>query len=250
MTRRGSGECGSCATTGNTTVARRLSTTRTPRAARPSTPDTTPSGRAGLLRVRLCVRPASHSCVRPRSPRPAVLSGGFARHHGSLHGRGGAHMHERKQFGQPIGRLPAHAGQSRGKMLARDRGDLLVDPAPRSSSCRRLPPMASIGGDVHSASVVTGVGRIWAVNVSSSPTTPPSRAAPTDPRPRRTSARAGHRAAEQSARASTWSIPAASFPPMQDEYLSGRSAQKARYYSSVDSGRLDDFAPSYAYQHR
>ena len=34
----------------------------------PSTPDTTPSGRAGLLRVRLCVRPASHSCVRPRSP--------------------------------------------------------------------------------------------------------------------------------------------------------------------------------------
>ena len=34
-------------TTGNTTVARRHSTTRTPRAARISTPDTAPSGRPG-----------------------------------------------------------------------------------------------------------------------------------------------------------------------------------------------------------
>src|SRR5215469_2237770 len=59
MTRRGSGECGSYATTGNTTVARRLSTTQTPRVARPSTPDTALSGRAGLLRVRPCVRPGT-----------------------------------------------------------------------------------------------------------------------------------------------------------------------------------------------
>src|SRR5436190_16082350 len=44
MTRQGSGECGSCATTGNTTVAKRLSTTPTPRGARPFTPDTAPSG--------------------------------------------------------------------------------------------------------------------------------------------------------------------------------------------------------------
>src|SRR5690242_7849904 len=59
MTRQGSGECGSCATTGNTTVARRLSTTRTPRAARPFTPEAAPSGRADLLKVRPCVHPGA-----------------------------------------------------------------------------------------------------------------------------------------------------------------------------------------------
>ena len=42
MTRQGSGEYGSYATTRNTTVARRLSTTQTQRAARPSTPDNAP----------------------------------------------------------------------------------------------------------------------------------------------------------------------------------------------------------------
>ena len=53
MTRQGSGECGSYVITGNTTVARRLSTTRRPRAARPSTPDTAPSERADLLQFEL-----------------------------------------------------------------------------------------------------------------------------------------------------------------------------------------------------
>jgi 3-methylcrotonyl-CoA carboxylase beta subunit len=45
-------------------------------------------------------------------------------------------------------------------MLARDRGDLLVDPG---TSFLELSPLAAyglFGGDVHSASVVTGVGRI------------------------------------------------------------------------------------------
>ena len=50
MTRRGSGECGSCATTGNTTVARRLSITQTPGAARPSTPDRSVQEPSGLNR--------------------------------------------------------------------------------------------------------------------------------------------------------------------------------------------------------
>src|SRR5215472_9857683 len=59
MTRQGCGECGSCATTGNTTVARRLSTMQTPRAARPFTPDIAPSGRADLLKVRPYVHPSA-----------------------------------------------------------------------------------------------------------------------------------------------------------------------------------------------
>jgi 3-methylcrotonyl-CoA carboxylase beta subunit len=45
-------------------------------------------------------------------------------------------------------------------MAARDRGDLLVDPG---TSFLELSPLAAYGlygGDVHSASVVTGVGRI------------------------------------------------------------------------------------------
>src|SRR5262249_18879725 len=69
MTRQGSAECGSCATTGNTTVARRLSTTQTPRAARSSTPDTAPSGRAELLKVRPCVH-AGAKGPHPLQARP------------------------------------------------------------------------------------------------------------------------------------------------------------------------------------
>src|SRR5688500_6882979 len=49
---------------------------------------------------------------------------------------------------------------SRGKMLARERVDLLVDPG---SAFLELSPLAAnglYGGDVHSASVITGVGRI------------------------------------------------------------------------------------------
>jgi 3-methylcrotonyl-CoA carboxylase beta subunit len=49
---------------------------------------------------------------------------------------------------------------SRGKMLARDRVDLLVDPG---TAFLELSPLAAnglYGGDVHSASIITGVGRI------------------------------------------------------------------------------------------
>src|ERR1700759_563805 len=48
----------------------------------------------------------------------------------------------------------------RGKMLARERVDLLVDPG---TAFLELSPLAAhglYGGDVHSASIVTGVGRI------------------------------------------------------------------------------------------
>src|ERR1700742_1983438 len=49
---------------------------------------------------------------------------------------------------------------SRGKMLARDRVDLLVDPG---TAFLELSPLAAnglYGGDVHCASVITGIGRI------------------------------------------------------------------------------------------
>src|SRR6187397_14212 len=49
---------------------------------------------------------------------------------------------------------------ARGKMLARERVDLLIDPG---TSFLELSPLAAhglYGGDVHSASVITGVGRV------------------------------------------------------------------------------------------
>src|SRR3954453_9259178 len=49
---------------------------------------------------------------------------------------------------------------ARGKMLARQRVDLLIDPG---TAFLELSPLAAYelyGGDVHSASIITGVGRI------------------------------------------------------------------------------------------
>jgi 3-methylcrotonyl-CoA carboxylase beta subunit len=76
----------------------------------------------------------------------------------------------RVQVGELRERLAAVAGgggevararhTSRGKMLARDRVDLLLDPG---TAFLELSPLAAnglYGGDVHSASVVTGVGRV------------------------------------------------------------------------------------------
>lgn len=58
------------------------------------------------------------------------------------------------------GEVSRNRHTSRGKMLARQRVDLLVDPG---TSFLELSPLAAYGlygGDVHSASVVTGVGRV------------------------------------------------------------------------------------------
>src|SRR6201995_1603055 len=49
---------------------------------------------------------------------------------------------------------------ARGKMLARERVDLLVDPGTSFPALSPLAAYGLYGGDVHSASVVTGVGRI------------------------------------------------------------------------------------------
>lgn len=58
------------------------------------------------------------------------------------------------------GEVSRNRHTSRGKTLARERVDLLVDPG---TSFMELSPLAAYGlygGDVHSASVITGVGRI------------------------------------------------------------------------------------------
>ena len=67
---------------------------------------------------------------------------------------------------------------ARGKLLVRERIRLLLDP---DTPLLELSPLAAhdmYGGDVSSASLVTGVGRIAGATAWWSPTTPPSRAAP------------------------------------------------------------------------
>src|SRR4030088_122092 len=49
---------------------------------------------------------------------------------------------------------------SRGKMLARQRVDLLIDPGTAFLELSRLRACGLYGGDVHSASVISGVGRV------------------------------------------------------------------------------------------
>ena len=49
---------------------------------------------------------------------------------------------------------------SRGKMLARQRVDLLVDPGTAFLELSPLAAYGLYGGDVHSASIVTGIGRV------------------------------------------------------------------------------------------
>ncbi|WP_041748332.1 carboxyl transferase domain-containing protein [Bradyrhizobium cosmicum] len=70
-------------------------------------------------------------------------------------------LHEKlSQVAGGGGEVSRNRHTARGKMLARERVDLLVDPG---TSFLELSPLAAYGlygGDVHSASVVTGVGRI------------------------------------------------------------------------------------------
>jgi 3-methylcrotonyl-CoA carboxylase beta subunit len=58
------------------------------------------------------------------------------------------------------GEVSRNRHTARGKMLARERVDLLVDPGTAFMELSPLAAYGLYGGDVHSASVVTGVGRI------------------------------------------------------------------------------------------
>src|SRR3979409_62501 len=72
-----------------------------------------------------------------------------------------AELHEKlDQAAGGGGKVSRARHTSRGKMLARERVDLLIDPG---TAFLELSPRAAhglYGGDVHSASVITGVGRI------------------------------------------------------------------------------------------
>src|SRR3954469_7525394 len=58
------------------------------------------------------------------------------------------------------GKLSRARHTSRGKMLARERVDLLLDPGTAFLETSPLAAHGLYGGDVHSASVITGIGRI------------------------------------------------------------------------------------------
>src|SRR5512139_2348340 len=58
------------------------------------------------------------------------------------------------------GEVSRNRHTARGKMLARERVDLLVDPGTAFLELSPLAAYGLYGGDVHSASVITGVGRI------------------------------------------------------------------------------------------
>ncbi len=69
----------------------------------------------------------------------------------------------REKLGQVAGgggEVSRNRHTARGKMLARERVDLLVDPGTAFLELSPLAAYGLYGGDVHSASVVTGVGRI------------------------------------------------------------------------------------------
>src|SRR5262249_10722848 len=140
MTTQGSGECGSCATTGNTTVARRLSTMQTPRAARPFTPDTAPSGRADLLKVRKASTMANSN--DDGAPRPQAVVAGDLDGAGTLNGRAGA---SEFSIGGPGGRGESRRAAERFARRVHGDDDTAAGakaeiPAVPRRGCRVVPP--------------------------------------------------------------------------------------------------------------
>jgi 3-methylcrotonyl-CoA carboxylase beta subunit len=96
---------------------------------------------------------ALHSSIDPSSS-------DFARNADAMRGLVADLREKLSQVAGGGGEVSRNRHTSRGKMLARERVDLLVDPG---TSFLELSPLAAYGlygGDVHSASVVTGVGRI------------------------------------------------------------------------------------------
>src|SRR5215217_5002145 len=94
-----------------------------------------------------------HSTIDPTSSE-------FARNADVMRGLVAELRDKLKQVAGGGGEISRKRHTSRGKMLARERVDLLVDPG---TAFLELSPLAAhvlYGGDVHSASVITGVGRI------------------------------------------------------------------------------------------
>src|SRR3954462_10626072 len=94
-----------------------------------------------------------HSSIDPTSP-------DFARNAEVMRGLV-AELHEKLNLVAGGGGKVSRARHtSRGKMLARQRVDLLVDPGTAFLELSPLAASGLYGGDVHSASVITGVGRV------------------------------------------------------------------------------------------
>jgi 3-methylcrotonyl-CoA carboxylase beta subunit len=94
-----------------------------------------------------------HSTIDPTSSE-------FARNAEVMHGLVAELREKLKVVAGGGGKVSRARHTSRGKMLARERVDLLIDPG---TAFLELSPLAAhglYGGDVHSASVITGVGRI------------------------------------------------------------------------------------------
>ncbi|MEY9184606.1 3-methylcrotonyl-CoA carboxylase beta subunit [Bradyrhizobium sp. USDA 326] len=94
-----------------------------------------------------------HSSIDPSSS-------DFARNSEAMRGLVADLREKLSQVAGGGGEVSRNRHTARGKMLARQRVDLLVDPG---TSFLELSPLAAYGlygGDVHSASVITGVGRI------------------------------------------------------------------------------------------
>src|SRR6267142_653220 len=94
-----------------------------------------------------------HSTIDPKSPE-------FARNADVMRGLVAELREKLKVVAGGGGEASRKRHTSRGKMLARQRVDLLVDPG---TAFLELSPLAAnglYGGDVHSASIITGVGRI------------------------------------------------------------------------------------------
>src|ERR1700710_916868 len=94
-----------------------------------------------------------HSTIDPTSPE-------FARNAEVMRGLVADLREKLKVVAGGGGKVSRARHTSRGKMLARQRVDLLIDPG---TAFLELSPLAAhglYGGDVHSASIMTGVGRI------------------------------------------------------------------------------------------
>src|ERR1700692_976731 len=89
-----------------------------------------------------------------------LASSDFARNADAMRALVAELRHKLEQVAGGGGEASRTRHTSRDKMLARDRVDLLIDPG---TAFLELSPLAAhglYGGDVHSASVLTGVGRI------------------------------------------------------------------------------------------
>ncbi|UPK40079.1 methylcrotonoyl-CoA carboxylase [Bradyrhizobium sp. 186] len=94
-----------------------------------------------------------HSSIDPSSS-------DFARNSDAMRALVGDLREKLSQIAGGGGETSRNRHTARGKMLARERVDLLVDPGTAFMELSPLAAYGLYGGDVHSASVVTGVGRI------------------------------------------------------------------------------------------